>query len=164
MLFIAGPTLWRLQQCWRLTSIAMWQLVYSPQMGSVNLLVFTLNPGRRGPTSLGTEGASQGLLYLKIFYYILSHLSMYEHICMHTCHCTSVEVREQLARVGFLLPLCGAWGSESAYKAQQQVPLPTDPSHWPSATILNYLLIVQHFEPVLQHWSAFLLRPQKIKR
>lgn len=33
-------------------------------------------------------------------------------MCMwvYTCHCAHVEVRQQLASVGSLLPLCGFWG------------------------------------------------------
>lgn len=36
--------------------------------------------------------------------------------------CSSVEVKEQLARVGSLLSLCGSWGSKSAHQQLAQFP------------------------------------------
>lgn len=52
-------------------------------------------------------------------------------------HGEFVEVRGQLARVLFLLPLCETQGSSSGLQALPQGPLPAEPSHWPSAAALS---------------------------
>jgi hypothetical protein len=48
-----------------------------------------------------------------------------------------VEVREQLVGVGSLSPsTVGIPGWHLGHEAWQQVPLPTEPSHWPAVCLL----------------------------
>jgi hypothetical protein len=48
---------------------------------------------------------------------------------MHTCHSAQVEVREQTAGTGSLLPPCGSWGMNSGPWAWWKVSLPAEPPH-----------------------------------
>lgn len=50
--------------------------------------------------------AGEGLSFHIYFFYVC----FYVCVCVHTCHCAHVEVRQQLADIGSLLPLCGLWG------------------------------------------------------
>lgn len=55
--------------------------------------------------------------------------SLFMYVCIGPCHGTNVEVGGQLAKVCFLL--LSFVSQELGYQAWWQVPLPTEPSHWP---------------------------------
>ena len=54
--------------------------------------------------------------------------SLFMYVCIGPCHGTNVEGRGQCAKVCFLLSFVSRG---LGYQAWWQVPLPTEPSHWP---------------------------------
>lgn len=55
--------------------------------------------------------------FLPILFYLFN-LCIYTH----TCHCVLVEIRDQLARAGSLLPSCGFWASSWVLQTRWQTP------------------------------------------
>lgn len=54
------------------------------------------------------------------------------------CHSTYREVTGQLVKVTSLLPPCGSHGSKSGGQAWRWTSFPTEPSHWPPFSILEF--------------------------
>lgn len=63
-------------------------------------------------------------------------------IYLSVCDDGSVEFREQLGRVNYLLAPCG---TDSGHKAQWQGPYGTEPSCWPHVLLLMLHLLVPLF-------------------
>lgn len=99
--------------------------------------------GNRKQTRERKQGEKRGLIG-QSEYYQSTFCACIKPILLQLCVCVCVhvfayvtehvEVRRELARVGFPLPLCGSQGLRSSGLG---VCLPDEPSHWSEANVLH---------------------------